>query len=332
MSESVILSLLAVVLASAMACRLFVLLAYRFSLFDIPNERSSHQLPVPRGGGVAIVLVASAAYLLLRPVGFPALDALFICGLAIAVVAFVDDLRGLPTSVRFASYAACVLTLLWLAATPAEVAALAPFGTAINYLLLFVAIMWHSNLYNFMDGIDGLAASHAVVVLLAAAALLIWGQGHLVFALPMLVLALAVAGFLQVNWAPARLFMGDAGSVYLGFMLAGFALLTISTGLLSLLTWLILLASFITDASYTLVWRIVSGQRFLEGHRLHLYQRLTDHWNSHSRVVLAFTAVNIVWLLPSAWAAQMWPEAAVWLFILAYFPLFLVMVKLRHLK
>ncbi|MFT5481448.1 MAG: Fuc2NAc and GlcNAc transferase [Halieaceae bacterium] len=332
MAESLLLSLLVVAAVSFAASGLFVFVAHRLALFDLPNQRSSHQLPVPRGGGVAIVLVTSTAYLWLRPIGLSALDTLFLCGGIIAVVAFLDDLRSLPAWVRFAGYSGCAVLFLWLAVTPSQVAELAPFAVVINYVMLFIAIMWSSNLYNFMDGIDGLAAGQAIVVLLGAASLLIWGQGQLVYTLPMLVLASAVLGFLPVNWAPARLFMGDAGSVYLGFMLAGFALLTVTAELLGLVTWLILLGLFISDASYTLIWRIASGQRFLEAHRLHLYQRLTDRWNSHTRVVLIFMAVNILWLLPLAWAAEVWPEAAVWLFILAYSSLLLAMVKFRHLK
>ena len=198
---------------------------------------------------------------------------------------------------------------------------------------LVVALMllgtWWINLYNFMDGIDGIAASQALFMLLADP----WSVGSLI-------IAAATAGFLVHNWAPARIFMGDAGSLFLGFSILAVAGLDI-TGHLTWLreaqltgetdvsagygipvtSWMILGALFITDATVTLLRRLLSGQRVGDAHRSHAYQRLSRHWNSHARVTLVYCLINVLWLLPLAALARLQPGQAWHLVALAYLPL-----------
>jgi Fuc2NAc and GlcNAc transferase len=185
------------------------------------------------------------------------------------------------------------------------------------------------NLYNFMDGIDGIAATQCILAC-ASAALLAWmgrAPGGAEYALFCLLLAAAQLGFLFWNWPPARLFMGDAGSVPTGLLLSGLALLGWAQGLLDLACWLILLAVFITDASWTLLWRLFSGQPVAQAHRLHAYQRLSRYWGSHMLIDVLLMAINAAWLFPLAWAAHSFPEYAFILVILAYLPLLLGMVR-----
>ena len=138
-------------------------------------------------------------------------------------------------------------------------------------------------------------------------------------------------GFLVWNWAPARLFMGDAGSIPTGYLLAGLAGYGAIEGVVPFACWAIFLAVFITDASWTLLWRMYSGQQFLQAHRLHAYQRLSRHWGSHKRVVLLLLIINLFWLFPLAWAVSQSPDNAFYLVILAYFPLLIGMAKVRKL-
>lgn len=315
----VILSLLAL-FGTWFLARLYHGWALRKQVIDVPTARSAHASPVPRGGGVAFVLVFSVLYGLL-PGTTVALHWLVICGGIIAGIALADDLRPLPAWMRFSGYTAVTVALLYTTVTAAQVAEMAPFPIWLNYLMVAVAVLWHTNLYNFMDGIDGLAASQAVVVLIAASGMVVTGNINVDYAWPLWLLAAAVAGFLPHNWARATLFMGDVGSIYLGFTVAGFAVVTIAAGVLSLSTWLILLALFITDASYTLIGRMLSKQRFLEGHNLHSYQRLTRCWGSHQRTTIAFMLVNILWLLPLAWSAQISTTTGVPMVVAAYLPL-----------
>jgi Fuc2NAc and GlcNAc transferase len=191
-----------------------------------------------------------------------------------------------------------------------------------------LATLWLVNLYNFMDGIDGIAALQCLLAC-GVAACLAWRGGGQAYALFCLLLASCQLGFLVWNWPPARLFMGDAGSIPTGFLLACLVLLGAVEGLLDPLIWLILLALFITDASWTLIWRVASGQAFTQAHRLHAYQRLSARWGSHLRVDLFLLAVFCGWLLPLAGLVDIYPKCGFLLVILAYLPLVLGMAKAR---
>jgi Fuc2NAc and GlcNAc transferase len=301
-------------------------------ILDIPNERSSHSLPTPHGGGAALL----AAFLLgvvlsawLYGAWAPPLVTLTLCALALALLGIVDDLHGLSVRRRLLAYGVVCLfaaVVVLRGVMPENVL----YGTAL-VLVAALTLLWSLNLYNFMDGIDGIAAIQAVFIS-GSAALLAWLLGHeQSYARYCLLLAAAHCGFLLWNRPPARLFMGDAGSVPTGFLLAALALLGAVQGQLDPLCWLVLSAVFITDASWTLGARILTGQKFTQPHRSHAYQRLSQHWNSHARVVLLLLAINVMWLFPLALAVQMWPDHKLFLVFLAYLPLLGGMVKLGRL-
>jgi len=241
----------------------------------------------------------------------------------------VDDLRGLSVRLRFSLYALCCLAVATALLQPLW--AQNPVLGMAAALLVTLGMLWLLNLYNFMDGIDGIAALQCIVACCSAALLSLAGGDDLSYPLFCLLLAASHLGFMLWNWPPARLFMGDAGSVPSGFLLAGLALLGAVQGQLNPLCWLVLLGLFVTDASWTLLWRMLSGQPFTRPHRLHAYQRLSRHWDSHLAVDLLLLAVNALWLFPMAWAVQTWPQYGLLLVILAYLPLLLGMVKIRHL-
>jgi Fuc2NAc and GlcNAc transferase len=203
-------------------------------------------------------------------------------------------------------------------------------GTTLLLVAAF-ALLWSLNLYNFMDGIDGIAALQTMFVC-SGAAYLTWldGQDHS-YIRYCLILAAAHSGFLLWNFPPARLFMGDAGSVPTGFLLAGLAILGAVQGQLNPLCWVVLSAVFITDATWTLVWRIAAGQDFTQPHRLHAYQRLSRHWKSHVRVDMLLLAINVMWLFPIALAVQRWPDHQLFLVFLAYLPLLFGVAKAGRL-
>jgi Fuc2NAc and GlcNAc transferase len=182
-------------------------------------------------------------------------------------------------------------------------------------------VVWLLNLYNFMDGIDGIAGVEAVTVALAAC-LLAWLAGLGVEAWwPMLLLAAGVAGFLVWNWPPARIFMGDAGSGFIGLMLG---LLSIQAAQLSfelLAGWLVLLAVFVTDATLTLLRRLLRGQPLTEAHRSHAYQYAARRLGGHRSVTLAVAGINLLWLLPIAALMVTGWLATIPGLVLAYAPL-----------
>ncbi|MAT91495.1 MAG: glycosyl transferase [Halioglobus sp.] len=309
-------------LASAVFCGVYLALARRRNIVATPNERSSHATPTPHGGGLPMLAAFFAALALSALSGTAWDTALWLLAVAAALllaVGVIDDLRGLSVRLRLAVYAAtcCALALYLLWPRLAEQSLLA-------WSLLTVAtlgLLWLLNLYNFMDGIDGIAGLQAMLACAAAALLARGGDDASHYMLFCLLLAAAHAGFLFWNRPPARLFMGDAGSVPTGFLLGGLALLGYVQGQISPLCWLILLALFITDASWTLLWRVLTRQAFTQAHRSHAYQRLSRHWRSHGKVDALFVAIFLLWLFPLAWASVNWPQFGVFLVILAYLPL-----------
>jgi Fuc2NAc and GlcNAc transferase len=244
-------------------------------------------------------------------------------------VGVIDDLRGLSVQVRMALYS---LVCLWVADILLQSIFIDSGASRVVVgLLVALVMLWSLNLYNFMDGIDGIAALQTVLACCFGAWLSL-RSGHADgYAMLCLLLAAAHAGFLIWNCPPARLFMGDAGSVPTGFLVAAIAFLGALQGHLNPLCWAILLAVFITDASWTLVWRLSTGQAFTQPHRLHAYQRLSRYWDSHLSVDMLLLAINVMWLFPLAWAVQAWPSYSVILVILAYFPLLCGMAKVGRL-
>jgi Fuc2NAc and GlcNAc transferase len=322
-------ALLVTLLASTLFCGIYLRLARRWRLLATPNARSSHRMPTPHGGGAPLLLAFALGLLAAALWHAPwATSYLVLAAVAmlLMLLGIADDLRALPVSLRFAAYGACCLAALLLL-LPLPVSG-SPWWDALLLSLATLAMLWLVNLYNFMDGIDGIAAIQCLLAC-CSAALLSWSRGGHEYALFCLLLAAGQLGFLVWNWPPARLFMGDAGSIPTGFLLAGLAVVGAVEGHLGVACWLILLAVFITDATWTLLWRVASGQAFMQAHRLHAYQRLSVHWNSHQRVDLLFTGVFCGWLLPLAWLCEIYPKYAFLLVILAYIPLLAAMAKTR---
>lgn len=284
--------------------------ARRRGLLDRPGDRSSHAVPTPRGGGVAIVatlLGAAALVSWLRPAAALVVSAVVVPTLVVAALGLVDDHRGLSASfrlrVQLLCAAACVFAL-WAALGPDPV----PGGWFTIALVLCVpAIAWCTNLYNFMDGIDGIAASQGVFVALAAAWLL-HGRGMDAIAWLLAACGGACAGFLAWNWRPASIFMGDVGSGALGFFFAAVALATWVGGALLPWVWVLLLGVFVADATTTLVVRWRRGDRLAQAHRSHAYQRLSRRLGDHAKVVRWIAAVNLLWLMPLAVLATVRPQ------------------------
>lgn len=299
--------------------------ARRLGVIQAPNERSSHTVPTPSGGGVGIVFggtIATAAAI--APSPWP-LGLGLLVAIAIAVIGFVDDRRPLPA--RFRLIAQLVLVAIAIGvcvpldALTARVGL--PLPAALVATVAVIAAVYWINLFNFMDGIDGIAGSQAIFMCFAAA-LLTFLNGSVAANAPpfwmLLGVAAATFGFLLLNWPPAKIFMGDAGSTYLGFMLVFLGLVTIAIGWVSLAQWAILAAAFASDATVTLARRLALRERVFEAHRRHAYQVLSRRWGSHRQVTLTFIAINVIWLLPLAWLAGQlgWAWPAV---IIAYLPL-----------
>lgn len=305
-------------------------------VIDTPNERSSHTSPTPRGGGLSFVITFLAAFAYayffevsdIKPQTKPFL-AIFCGGLLVASIGFWDDHTHIPAKWRFLTHSFAALIGLFLIGMPDI---LVP-GTTINlsvftYPLGIIALVWLLNLFNFMDGIDGIAGAEALFVGISAILLMQFASpGN--FTAPIFWLSILMAGivgFLVWNWPPAKIFMGDAGSGFLGLMLGLFALWSANLGL-SIWSWVILLAVFITDATVTLLRRMLNGECWFEAHRSHLYQQLSRKWRSHQSVTLALLLVNIIWLFPWAWIVAIKPSFGPLITLIAYLPLGILTVK-----
>lgn len=266
-------------------------------VLDVPNARSSHVTPTPRGGGLAIAATAILGSIALTLGGHIALGLclpLAVAGAVIAVLGYVDDHFSLPALPRFAVHVIVSVFLAWMLVGHMSLAA-----KALVLPLFAVGIAWSINLFNFMDGIDGLAASQALFVA-AASAVLCVVFGELQFVQLLLVTAGACVGFLVWNWPPAKIFMGDVGSAFLGLWLAGIGVLLYAQGSLSIWTSITLNALFIADATSTLLRRVLAGKRWYEAHRSHAYQHLARRWGSHRKVTCLAWVVNVFLILPLA--------------------------------
>lgn len=249
---------------------------------DEPNARSLHTIPVPRTGGVGLLLGVTAGWAWITP----HLPWLFWAALLLLIaVSLLDDLRGLSAAVRLATH--LFAAMLMASALPALHESLLLFAMAV------LAIGWMCNIYNFMDGSDGLAGGMTVFgfLIYAVAA---WLSGSVQFALLNLVVAAAATGFLLHNFHPARIFLGDSGAVPLGFLAATF-------GIIGWLqrdwAWwfpLLVFSPFIVDASVTLARRLMSGARVWEAHRDHYYQRLVQMGLGHRGTALAEYALMAI--------------------------------------
>ncbi len=286
--------------------------ARRLGLIAEVNARSSHKAPTPTGGGIGIVLAATLAGI---PVALPfpfEIVPVIVAGILIAVIGYLDDRQPIPARWRLGAQvllAAAVAITVPLDVLSAQIGV--PLPEPVFFAAFVLAGALWINLFNFMDGIDGLAASEAIFLLLGGLFIAwwfqpgVWYQGVFWW---MVWVAAACFGFLLLNWAPAKIFMGDAGSTYLGLMLFFFAIATMAGSWLTLGQWLILAAAFLADSLTTLVRRALNREPLWQAHKRHAYQNLQRRLGSHARATLVYLAIDLVLLLPLAWLAGLYRQ------------------------
>ena len=298
------------------------------NLLDRPNERSSHSISTPRGGGLAIVVcflaVVGFSDLLSTDIVFAFIGA----GSLVAVIGFWDDQGHIAARWRLLShFIAAIWVLYWLGSVP-EFQVL-DFQVNLGWFGFIIAafvLVWLLNLFNFMDGIDGIAASETIFVA-CAGAYFSWFNGLENLTYISLVLALSTMGFLILNWPLAKIFMGDVGSGFLGLMLGIIAYANIIKGV-SVWVWVVLLAVFLVDSGVTLLRRIMNGDKWYEAHCSHAYQHAARKWG-HKRVTIATIIINLCWLLPIAYMVYLNESIALLLLVIAYTPLVILALKFK---
>jgi UDP-N-acetylmuramyl pentapeptide phosphotransferase/UDP-N-acetylglucosamine-1-phosphate transferase len=275
----------------------------RQDMLDYPNERSSHIAPTPRGGGIAMTGSVLLAWIALGHAGLvgSSVISIVIGATLLAVVSWIDDLRGLSPGVRLVVQGVAVtIGILGLPAASSGLSAWS--GPALYFAATGLIWVWWINLFNFMDGIDGLAVSEAAAICAGLLLFTVVGDGaDQTGALLAAGIVGAAVGFLVWNWSPARIFLGDVGSVPLGY-LSGFLLLDLAVrGRWKIA--LILPLYFLADATITLFCRLLRGERVWEPHRQHFYQRAVRNGLGHSAVVKRVIAADIL-LIGCGWAAE----------------------------
>lgn len=276
-------------IASILLTYLVRQLALKKNIIDNPNERSSHTVPTPRGGGLAIVIVwfLGLTYLFWLGKVDKELFYALLSGILLAVVSAFDDVLDLSPKVRMLAQAVSAAgALYFLGGFQLFPGIQHPVEYWIFTLGAFLGIIWFINLYNFLDGIDGYASQEAILV--AAGMLLLTGNTLLGL------LVAAVAGFLVWNWPKAKIFMGDVGSTQLGFVLVVFGLYFHNTTQINISLWLMLTSLFWFDASFTLYRRWRNHEQLSVAHKKHAYQRLTQGGFSHLKVDLWAIGINLI--------------------------------------
>ena len=325
----------ALFLVSAIATRRLIANSHRLSTLDIPNERSSHLTPTPRGGGIAFVATSLVGFLLLllnNTLDNAEFLALCCAGIIVAVAGHLDDRQKISgATVRLVLHAIGAIVLIVGIGIPSQISL---FDRTVNIgvigsILGVLYLVWLLNLFNFMDGTDGIAASEAIFVCIAGAVLNYHVLSDINLSTASIILATSTLGFLLYNWSPAKIFMGDVGSGYLGIVIGGLSLMAAKQQSDLLWVWIILLAVFVSDATVTLIRRLLRKQKPHVAHRSHAYQHLAIRFGSHAKVSLLVLAVNVVWLLPIAFFVANKQLAGTTGVVVAYIPLLLAALILN---
>jgi len=305
----------------------------KYLWLDQPNGRSSHSSPTPTSGGIGFFLVFLAAlfYLVMNSEQQNPYLVLLLAGGCLGLLGLADDFRSLGIATRIIIQFLCVLVTISSVGNLPSMSF--GFGTIESRILLSAGLIgfgvWQINFFNFMDGIDGLAASEALFVLLCLA----WFsaiKGELFLALVCLLLLCAVLGFYVFNMPSAKIFMGDIGSNFLGYCLFFLGILACVRQCLEYWTFFILMSTFLVDSSITLLGRLLGGGVWYHGHRTHAYQLLAVAWNSHFRVVLVYSAINVFWIAPLALMSLRFETLAVYCALLAWLPLVAAVIMIRR--
>ena len=297
--------------ASVCAARLYGRYAERLGIVATPNFRTLHASPVPRGGGVTSALVFTAAIVVLWSTGGLSTERMLAFGVGgglAATVGFLDDVFDLRAIVKLCSQ---IGLSAWLFATLHQTVVLpmvqdrdVVVASVITLVMLFVPV-WMVNLFNFTDGIDGMAIGGAVFVCAAVLVILLLNGSDNALVHVVLLLAVASVGFATVNLPPASVFMGDAGSIFLGYVTSALLIMTVASGEIGIWTWLCILSYYVADTTTTTLTRLVLVKKWYGVHRSHAYQNLARILSSHAKVTYGVVLHNLIWALPLAlWSAS----------------------------
>lgn len=300
---------------------------------DKPSLRKTHKHPVPTAGGISILFSFLVFVFLLNnfyEFDINLLNVLAIAILPIMIVGLIDDYNEINIYIRlFAQFfsAALIIYFFQIKNNALDV----NLYTQTPYIIIFISIIlsvWLMNLFNFMDGIDGYTASQSVFVSFSASIVAYINSPENFLFIILLGLGFSNLGFLLRNWYPAKIFMGDTGSVSIGCIIAFFIFYSASESLISIYTWLILLSIFIADSTYTLIVRIVTKKNILKPHLTHGFHILTKNRNSQLFTTKCLIILNTLWVLPLAILSNIFMNFHIIITFIAYLPLLMYLIKI----
>jgi len=281
-------------------------IAVYYNILADPDYRTLHESPTPRGGGLIFSLVFVFSILIFWGV-YELSNQIFylfgVGGFIATLFGFIDDIKNMRVKTKLSIQLFLgAWTIYWLDLGELFLLSLTPIFMIIPVLLFFM--VWIMNAYNFMDGIDGMAASGAIFISLTLAIVLFLTNSSVEVINIFILLAIVVSGFIFFNWPPATVFMGDAGSVFLGYIFGSLLLLTILNNDISVWTWLTVFGFFFADTTVTQIMRVILVKKWYLPHRSHAYQNLARITNSHLKVTTGVTLYNLVWIFPlTLWSA-----------------------------
>lgn len=306
--------------------RTLIIYARQLGMIDEPNQRSSHITPTPKGGGLAFFVVFSCLalwYYLYHPSYRAVVGPLLFGGPIVVLLGWLDDRFSLPATLRLLVHFFVAFLIYGLVTQWFKIRLDISFLPNLHWVsgvfcVLFIA--WFINLYNFMDGADGLASSTAVAgSILSAVVAVIHGSPEI--AMIYCLIAYTVSGFLFYNWSPARIFMGDTGSYFLGFLFASLALISKAYADVSFYSHIIIFGFFIFDTTYILFRRAFRKEPLFRAHQMFNFHKLIQKGWSHRKVSSLYTMVLILWLFPLSNLASIYDEYGMVIVVIAYLPL-----------
>jgi Fuc2NAc and GlcNAc transferase len=304
-----------VIVALLFIITLVITLGYRKiainnKIFAIKNHRTLHSFSIPKGGGIvfSILFVISIFFILWNwQLADEIVWIVGVGGLVATLFGFLDDIINIRARVKLiVQLLLSGWTVYWLYVSNLLLLDWVPIFVIIIALLFFM--VWMMNAYNFMDGVDGMAASGAIFSSSTLALMLFLTNSSSELIPVFILIATTVSGFIVFNWPPATIFMGDAGSIFLGYIFGSLLLVTVLNGELSIWSWLTVFGYFFADTTVTQIARVVLVKQWYLAHRSHAYQNLARVTNSHLKVTGGVTLYNLVWVLPLILWSALQPE------------------------
>jgi Fuc2NAc and GlcNAc transferase len=325
----ILILLLIVYLISVFGTFFYKKFAIKFNILANMNFRTLHQKPTPRGGGIVFAITFIIGVLFLIFSGFIKKELLWVfvfgSGLAL-IVGYIDDLVSISSIYKLVLQFALAFWILYFFDGEVFTENKGLFGLAINFVIA-VLLVWLINTYNFIDGIDGMAILGAILISFTLLVTLMLTSGTSDLMLLLMLLLVSCLGFLFFNWPKATIFMGDAGSIFLGFCFSSLIIYSVTSQEISLLTWLVVFGYYLADTTTTTIIRICLVKKWYGTHRSHAYQNLARIKDNHFLITSGVLIYHIIWLLPLAILTVIKPTFGFLAVIFAYLPSILWAIK-----